>query len=145
MMANRMSNRTTRKTNNASARTTAKAARKTTRPAAGSGRPAKPAVRATRKAGSRADAEAPAAVELIVRRGALRRFDALKKKTSELPVIVTWDRRTDERREEGSGTTGERRRTDRRQTPPATWEIADCLVVEPRQRTRARKKTRRDS
>ena len=31
-------------------------------------------------------------IEIVVRRGAIRRFDALKTRTSELPVVVTWNR-----------------------------------------------------
>src|SRR5205085_527224 len=33
-------------------------------------------------------------VEIVVRRGALRRFDALTRKTADLPVTLSWDRRT---------------------------------------------------
>jgi hypothetical protein len=39
-------------------------------------------------------------IEIVVRRGAMRRFDALKTRTSDLPVVVTWDRRTDDRRDD---------------------------------------------
>jgi hypothetical protein len=84
---------------------------------------------------------------LIVRRGALRRFDALKRKTAKLPVVVTWDRSEEERRNEkraggqgagdrakeaggtGKGAVSDRRRADRRQTPPFTWELADFVLV----------------
>jgi hypothetical protein len=80
-------------------------------------------------------------VELIVRRGALRRFDELKKKTADLPVTVTWDRRQADRREAGNGAAKANRRHDeRRQTPPFTWEMADFVVVAPPRRKRARAK-----
>ena len=36
-------------------------------------------------------------IGIVVRRGALRRFDSMTRKTAELPVEVTWDRRTEER------------------------------------------------
>lgn len=74
------------------------------------------------------------AVEIIVRRGALRRFDALKTKTGELPVVVTWDRRLDDRRGGKAAAKTERRYSERRRTPPFTWELADFVVVEPTKR-----------
>jgi hypothetical protein len=71
-----------------------------------------------------------------VRRGALRRFDLLKQKSAGLPVEIEWDRRTDERRSpDEQGDTGrapgpaERRRNERRQAAPFTWEMADFVVV----------------
>lgn len=66
---------------------------------------------------------------ILVRRGALRRFDALTQKTTELPVVVSWDRRQTERRRTGATDTVERRRADRRQTTPFTWELADFVVL----------------
>jgi hypothetical protein len=84
-------------------------------------------------------------IEIVVRRGAIRRFDALKTRTSEMPVVVTWDRRTGERR--GAGQTADAkhdRETERRRKPPFTWELADFVVVEPVKRRKAsRKKTTR--
>jgi len=59
-------------------------------------------------------------VEIIVRRGALRRFDALTKKTVGLDVTLSWDRRV----ADSQG------RSERRATPPFTWEVADFVVVE---------------
>jgi hypothetical protein len=89
------------------------------------------------------------AVEIIVRRGALRRFDALKTKTGELPVLLTWDRRLDDRRDRGTAAAAaksERSYKDRRRTPPFTWELADFVVVEPTKRQKkARKKTSKKS
>ena len=69
------------------------------------------------------------AVRIIVRRGALRRFDSLKSNTADLPVVVSWDRRTEDRRESRQPASVERRSGDRRKTPPFTWETADFVVV----------------
>ena len=67
-------------------------------------------------------------VELIVRRGALRRFDKLKQATATLPVKVLWDRRT---ADQGSAPGRVREeRPERRQRPPFTWDTADFVVVE---------------
>jgi hypothetical protein len=85
----------------------------------------------TKKSGSRRRRPAPIA-ELVVKRGALRRFDKLKQATAELPVTVSWDRRTGERRASGDGPPDERRKSDRRQKPPFTWESADFVVVAPK-------------
>ena len=68
-------------------------------------------------------------VRMFVRIGALKRFHFLKKKTADLPVSVEWDRRRGDRREGESG--GPAARTsERRGTPPFTWETADFVVVE---------------
>jgi hypothetical protein len=64
-------------------------------------------------------------VEIIVRRGALRRFDALTRKTSDLSVRVSWDRRTAREAQPPAGT------PDRRTPLPFTWTAADFVVVEP--------------
>jgi hypothetical protein len=84
------------------------------------------------------------ALEIVVRRGAARRFDALKKETSELPVVVTWDRREADRREKSNPSMEvprNRRAADRRQKPPFTWDLADFVVVSPtRKGAAARKK-----
>src|SRR5438034_737785 len=88
------------------------------------------------------------AVEIVVRRGAMRRFDALKTRTTELPVVVTWDRRTDERRDAGAsaGVKRDRRQDERRRQPPFTWDLADFVVVEPTKRQKtARKKASKKS
>jgi hypothetical protein len=69
-------------------------------------------------------------VGIVVRRGALRRFDALTRKTAELPVEIAWDRRTDTRRERSESAAVERRSADRRKQPPFTWEAADFVVVD---------------
>lgn len=88
---------------------------------------------ARRPAASRRKKTGP--IEIVVRRGALKRFDALKTKTGELPVVVTWDRRTDDRRAGRAAATttarSDKRFEDRRRTPPFTWDLADFVVVEP--------------
>jgi hypothetical protein len=88
-------------------------------------------------------------IEIVVRRGAIRRFDALKTRTSELPVVVTWDRRTaDEGRgvREADRLKRDPRQTERRRKPPFTWDLADFVVVEPAKGRRpTRRKTRKKS
>jgi hypothetical protein len=69
-------------------------------------------------------------IGIVVRRGALRRFDALTRKTAELPVKVTWDRRAAERRTSDDTTGVDRRAGDRRKEPGYTWQVADFVVVE---------------
>jgi hypothetical protein len=68
-------------------------------------------------------------VALIVRRGALRRFHKLTQKTAEMPVTVLWDRRTSERRSAAESTGRNRRKQDRRQKPPFTWDVSDFVVA----------------
>jgi hypothetical protein len=68
-------------------------------------------------------------VAIVVRRGALRRFDALTRKAADLPVVVSWDRRTTDRRTSESAP-GDPRSIDRRKAPPFTWEVADFVVVD---------------
>jgi hypothetical protein len=70
---------------------------------------------------------ATAPVELIVRRGALRRFDKLKQATAELPVKLTWDRRLSDGRSAASPLPPGH--AERRADPPFTWDAADFLVV----------------
>ncbi len=82
-------------------------------------------------ADNRSMAKRPAVtVQLIVRRGAIRRFQKLKKKTEALPVEVTWDRRENERRKVSGERSDDRRKNDRRQKPPFTWELSDFVVVQ---------------
>lgn len=69
-------------------------------------------------------------VGLIVRCGASRRFDALARKTADLPVVVSWDRRTEHRRASPESAPVERRSSDRRKPPPFTWDAADFVVVD---------------
>jgi hypothetical protein len=68
-------------------------------------------------------------VRLIVRRGATGRFEALARKTADLPVVVTWDRRSEDRRASPGSVPDERRSSDRRKAPPFTWDAADFVVV----------------
>ena len=75
-------------------------------------------------------------IELIVRLGALRRFDKLKAATADLPVKLSWDRRLRERRSSASGTQPERRQTERRKEAPFTWAVADFVVEKKRRRKR---------
>jgi hypothetical protein len=91
--------------------------------------PPKTSAAARRPAAPRKKGEA---IEIVVRRGSLRRFDALKTRTKELPVVVTWDRRTNERRDDqqAAGAARNRRESERRRTPPFTWDLADFVVVE---------------
>src|ERR1044071_1085258 len=77
----------------------------------------------------RAKAAATPPIELIVRRGALRRFDKLKQATATLPVKVLWDRRTGEGRTAAKAGQPEPERRERRQKPPFTWDVADFVVV----------------
>ena len=75
-------------------------------------------------------------LEIVVRRGALRRFNTLKARTTEMPVVVTWDRRAADRRDvkvlpPRMEVPRDRRATDRRQKPPFTWDLADFVVVAP--------------
>lgn len=51
-------------------------------------------------------------------------------KTAELPAVVAWDRREADRRSSAHPTDLDRRKTERRQSPPFTWEVADFVVVD---------------
>lgn len=79
-------------------------------------------------------------VGLIVRRGALRRFHKLTQKTADMPITVMWDRRTAERRSATDSTGENRRKKDRRQKPPFTWDVSDFVVAVPAQRKKAKRK-----
>jgi hypothetical protein len=78
-------------------------------------------------------------VELVVRRGALRRFDKLKQATATLPVKLSWDRRTAKQTHVPSGVGRDAAVPERRREPPFTWDAADFVVVDARPR-RARRK-----
>jgi hypothetical protein len=69
-------------------------------------------------------------VRMFVRIGALKRFHFLKQKTANLPVSVEWDRRRSERRSGEDEASARLRSTERRSSPPFTWETADFVVVE---------------
>jgi hypothetical protein len=76
--------------------------------------------------------KAGAAITLVVRRGALKRFHNLQQKTRELPVNVVWDERQSERRRTGAAATPvESRKSERRRAPATTWGIADFVVAVP--------------
>jgi hypothetical protein len=68
---------------------------------------------------------------LIVRRGALRRFDVLKRKTAKLQVDVIWDRRQGARRVADGPVMPDRRRRDRRERDASAWGAADFVVAVP--------------
>jgi len=72
----------------------------------------------------------PKPIRMVVRRGALRRFEALKRETADLPVVVSWDRRQRDRRNVSGDIARDRRRTERRQQPSFTWDLADFVVVD---------------
>lgn len=72
-------------------------------------------------------------IVLVVRRGAERRFEALKNRTSQLNVEIVWDRRERPRRAQAAAAVPDRRRAERRRNASDTWEIADfCVAVPPR-------------
>lgn len=71
----------------------------------------------------------PGAVGIVVRRGAQRRFTALKQKTADLPAVVLWDRRQADRRTSSESPQIDQRKTERRGKPSFTWEVADFVVV----------------
>jgi hypothetical protein len=74
----------------------------------------------------------PSSLRIFVRRGALRRFDKLKRDAAALPVVVEWDRRSGDRpAEPGHDTPASRSDVDaeRRHDPPFTWNVADFVVV----------------
>ena len=76
---------------------------------------------------------------LVVRRGSLRRFASLKKRTDKLSLEIKWDRRLVDRRTKTAQPRTELRRNQRRGQPPFSWGTADFLIVlEPAQRTRHR-------
>ena len=72
----------------------------------------------------------PKPIRMVVRRGALRRFEALKRETADLPVVVSWDRSQRDRRNVSGDIARDRRRTERRQQPSFTWDLADFVVVD---------------
>lgn len=75
-------------------------------------------------------------VTLVVRRGALRRFDRLKQATRELPADVIWDRRAAGRGADPEAS-GVEPKKDRRKATPSTWDLADFVVTENGSRTKA--------
>ena len=86
--------------------------------------------RAARKS-TRGRATSKDPIQMVVRRGATPRFEALKKKTEHLNVQVVWDRREGEKPDDPVVAENNRRFKDRRGTPPFTWDVADFVVVVP--------------
>jgi hypothetical protein len=68
-------------------------------------------------------------VTLVVRRGALRRFDRLKQATRELPADVIWDRRAEGREADPRAAAADPSK-NRRKATPSTWDLADFVVTE---------------
>ena len=68
---------------------------------------------------------------LVVKRGALKRFAALTRQTSDMQVQVIWDRRARARRVSTTTSTPDRRTGDRRQRNAYTWQAADFVVAVP--------------
>jgi len=66
-------------------------------------------------------------ITLVVRRGALRRFNKLQKETADLPVVVQWDRRRADR--DPADPSPEAPAEERRAQPSFTWELADFVLV----------------
>jgi len=66
-------------------------------------------------------------VTLVVRRGALRRFDRLKQATRELPAEVIWDRRGKGKSSIGAMPEPAK---NRRKATPSTWDLADFVLTE---------------
>ena len=80
-------------------------------------------------------------VVLVVKRGALKRFEKLKRETSQLDVEVIWDRRERARREAARNAaddkrSAERRAAERRAADPFTWKTADFVVAVPSRSTK---------
>jgi hypothetical protein len=99
------------------------------------GRPKRAARKSTR---AKATPEPP--IQMVVRRGATPRFEALKKKTEHLNVQVVWDRREGEKPDDPVVAENNRRFKDRRGTPPFTWDVADFVVVVPKSKRAKRSK-----
>jgi hypothetical protein len=81
---------------------------------------------------SKASSTPSSPIRMIVRRGAVKRYQDLKKKTAHLEVEVVWDQRDAERRQDPCLSDSERRRKERRGPPPFTWDAADFVVVTPK-------------
>ena len=69
---------------------------------------------------------------VIVQRGKLATFELLARTFARDPTVrLVWDRREHDRREAASPVPEDRRRRDRRASPPASWERFQYLVVSP--------------
>lgn len=66
---------------------------------------------------------------IVVKRGDFKRQELLHKSFGTLTPVV-WDRRVRERRQQGAAQTGEdRRHSDRRGPPPASWKALNFVVI----------------
>lgn len=72
------------------------------------------------------------ALRIFVKRGALWRFNRLRRDAQKLPISVEWDRRKENRRAAEAPVEADQRREDRRRSAPFTWDTAEFVVVEER-------------
>ena len=69
---------------------------------------------------------------VIVQRGKLATFELLARTFANDPTVrLVWDRRERDRRVTASPAPEDRRRSDRRGSPPASWDRFQYLVVSP--------------
>jgi len=78
--------------------------------------------------GGASEPQVPARLLVIVRRGETERYELLQQELAEETVRVVWDRRVGERRR-GTTIPDDRRRSERRGKPPATWSTLDFTIV----------------
>jgi hypothetical protein len=71
-------------------------------------------------------------LRIFVKRGALWRFNRLRRDAQKLPISVEWDRRREDRRAAPAAVDQEHRKEDRRGSAPFTWDIAEFVVVDDR-------------
>ena len=71
-------------------------------------------------------------LRIFVKRGALWRFNRLKRDAQKLAISVEWDRRKEDRRaaDAEAPVPQDQRREDRRGSAPFTWDIAEFVVVD---------------
>ena len=72
------------------------------------------------------------ALRIFVKRGALWRFNRLRRDAQKLPISVEWDRRKENRRAAEAPVEADQRREDRRRSAPFTWDIAEVVAVDER-------------
>ena len=75
-------------------------------------------------------------VRIFVKRGALWRFHRLTRDSHTLPISVEWDRRVDDRRAASTPVDTDQRKQDRRGAAPFTWDAAQFVVVDERDRAK---------
>jgi hypothetical protein len=66
---------------------------------------------------------------MVVHRGEHDRFRVLTSTFRDRPVEVMWDRRMADRRRAADGVSVDRRSSDRRQSPPSSWNNLGFLVA----------------